>query len=82
VFKSKTSVKADGDNLLLNLRKPSASSHRRSGHHELILRAGDCVVRDHPWEGRRLQEATAFHRIALAQFPDMRHCGRLISRMS
>lgn len=77
VFKSqKTSVKADGDNLLLNLRKAQRELDiAERAIEELILRAprdGIVVVRDHPWEGRRLQEGdSVFIGLALAQFPDM-----------
>src|SRR4051812_7723154 len=77
VFKSqKTSVKADGDNLLLNLHKAQRELDvAERAIDELILRAprdGIVVVRDHPWEGRRLQEGdSVFIGLALAQFPDM-----------
>jgi HlyD family secretion protein len=77
VFKSqKTSVKSDGDNLLLNLRKAQRELDiAERAIDELILRAprdGIVVVRDHPWEGRRLQEGdSVFIGLALAQFPDM-----------
>jgi multidrug resistance efflux pump len=77
VFKSqKLSVKADGDNLLLNLGKAQRElSIAERAIDELILRAprdGIVVVRDHPWEGRRLQEGdSVFIGLALAQFPDM-----------
>jgi multidrug resistance efflux pump len=77
VLKSqRSSVKADRDNLLLNLQK----AQRELGIadraiNELILRAphdGIVVVRDHPWEGRRLQEGdSVFIGLALAQFPEM-----------
>jgi HlyD family secretion protein len=77
VFKSqKLSVKADGDNLLLNLRKAQRELDIADrAIDELILRAprdGIVVIRDHPWEGRRLQEGDGvFIGLALAQFPDM-----------
>src|SRR3954468_22506549 len=77
VFKSqKTSVKSDGDNLLLNLRKAQRELDIADrAIDELILRAprdGIVVVRDHPWEGRRLQEGdSVFIGLSLAQFPDM-----------
>jgi multidrug resistance efflux pump len=77
VLKSqRSSVKADRDNLVLNLQK----AQRELGIadraiNELILRAphdGIVVIRDHPWEGRRLQEGdSVFIGLALAQFPEM-----------
>jgi multidrug resistance efflux pump len=77
VLKSqRRSVKSDRDNLLLNLQK--AQRELTIADHainELILRAphdGIVVIRDHPWEGRRLQEGDGvFVGLALAQFPDM-----------
>jgi HlyD family secretion protein len=77
VLKSqRTSVKADGDNLRLNLQKAERElSIADRAINELILRAprdGIVVIRDHPWEGRRLQEGDpVFIGLALAQFPDM-----------
>jgi HlyD family secretion protein len=69
-------VKADRDNLLLSLQK--AQRELTIDEHaieELILRAprnGIVVVRDHPWEGRRLQEGDAvFVGFPLAQLPEM-----------
>ena len=77
VLKSqRTSVKADGDNLRLNLQKAERElSIADRAINELILRAprdGIVVIRDHPWEGRRLQEGdSVFIGLTLAQFPDM-----------
>src|SRR4029077_21218358 len=77
VLKSqRTSVKADRDNLLLSLQK--AQRELTIDEHaieELILRAprnGIVVVRDHPWEGRRLQEGDdVFVGFPLAQLAEM-----------
>jgi hypothetical protein len=77
VFKSqKTSVKSDRDNLLLSLQKAQRElTIAERAIDELILRAphdGIVVIRDHPWEGRRLQEGDAvFVGFPLAQFPEM-----------
>ena len=77
VLKSqRSSVKADRDNLLLNLQKAQRElAIADRAINELILRAphdGIVVIRDHPWEGRRLQEGdSVFIGLALAQFPDM-----------
>jgi len=77
VLKSqRTSVKADRDNLLLTLQKASRElTIAERAIDELILRAprnGIVVIRDHPWEGRRLQEGDGvFIGMRLAQFPDM-----------
>ncbi len=77
VLKSqRTSVKSDRDNLLLALQKAQRElSIADRAIEELILRAprdGIVVIRDHPWEGRRLQEGDGvFIGLALAQFPDM-----------
>jgi Multidrug resistance efflux pump len=71
-----TSVKSDRDNLLLSLRKASRDlTIAERAINELILRAphdGIVVIRDHPWEGRRLQEGDGvFIGLPLAQFPEM-----------
>jgi len=77
VLKSqRTSVKADRDNLLLSLQKAQRElAVADRAINELILRAphdGIVVIRDHPWEGRRLQEGdSVFIGLALAQFPEM-----------
>jgi HlyD family secretion protein len=77
VLKSqRTSVKSDRDNLLLTLQKSQRElSIAEKAIDELILRAphdGIVVIRDHPWEGRRLQEGDAvFVGFRLAQLPDM-----------
>jgi HlyD family secretion protein len=77
VLKSqRTSVKADRDNLLLNLQKAQRDvTIAERAIEELILRAprdGIVVIRDHPWEGRRLQEGDAvFIGFSLAQLPEM-----------
>jgi HlyD family secretion protein len=77
VLKSqRTSVKADRDNLLLSLQKAQRElTIDERAIDELILRAprnGIVVVRDHPWEGRRLQEGDAvFVGFPLAQLPEM-----------
>ncbi|HSY48574.1 MAG TPA: HlyD family efflux transporter periplasmic adaptor subunit [Thermoanaerobaculia bacterium] len=77
VLKSqRTSVKADRDNLLLNLQKAQRDvTIAERAISELILRAprdGIVVIRDHPWEGRRLQEGDAvFIGFPLAQLPEM-----------
>jgi HlyD family secretion protein len=77
VLKSqRTSVKADRDNLLLTLQKAQRElGIAERAIAELILRApqdGIVVMRDHPWEGRRLQEGDAvFVGMPLAQFPEM-----------
>lgn len=77
VLKSqKSSVKADRDNLLLSLQKAQRElAIADRAINELILRAphdGIVVIRDHPWEGRRLQEGdSVFIGLALAQFPEM-----------
>lgn len=77
VLKSqKSSVKADRDNLLLSLQKADRElTIADRAINELILRAphdGIVVIRDHPWEGRRLQEGdSVFIGLALAQFPEM-----------
>jgi multidrug efflux pump subunit AcrA (membrane-fusion protein) len=77
VLKSqRTSVKSDRDNLLLTLQKAQRElSIAEKAIDELILRAphdGIVVIRDHPWEGRRLQEGDAvFVGFRLAQLPDM-----------
>lgn len=77
VLKSqRSSVKADRDNLLLNLQKAQRElAIADRAINELILRAphdGIVVIRDHPWEGRRLQEGdSVFIGLALAQFPEM-----------
>jgi multidrug resistance efflux pump len=77
VLKSqRSSVKADRDNLVLSLQKAGRElSIADRAINELILRAphdGIVVIRDHPWEGRRLQEGdSVFIGLALAQFPEM-----------
>jgi multidrug resistance efflux pump len=77
VLKSqRRSVKSDRDNLLLNLQKAQRElTIADRAINELILRAphdGIVVIRDHPWEGRRLQEGDGvFVGLALAQFPEM-----------
>ena len=77
VLKSqRTSVKSDRDNLLLSLQKAQRElGIAEKAIDELILRAphdGIVVIRDHPWEGRRLQEGDAvFVGFPLAQLPDM-----------
>jgi HlyD family secretion protein len=77
VLKSQhTSVKSDRDNLLLSLQKAERElAIADKAIAELILRAphdGIVVIRDHPWEGRRLQEGDGvFIGLTLAQFPDM-----------
>jgi multidrug efflux pump subunit AcrA (membrane-fusion protein) len=77
VLKSqRTSVKSDRDNLLLTLQKSQRDlSIAEKAIDDLILRAphdGIVVIRDHPWEGRRLQEGDAvFVGFRLAQLPDM-----------
>jgi HlyD family secretion protein len=77
VLKSqRTSVKSDRDNLLLSLQKAQRElGIAEKAIDELILRAphdGIVVIRDHPWEGRRLQEGDAvFIGFPLAQLPDM-----------
>jgi hypothetical protein len=77
VFKSqRTSVKSDRDNLLLGLQKAQRElTIAERAIEELILRAphdGIVVIRDHPWEGRRLQEGDGvFVGLPLAQFPEM-----------
>jgi HlyD family secretion protein len=77
VLKSqRTSVKSDRDNLLLSLQKAQRElAIADRAINELILRAphdGIVVIRDHPWEGRRLQEGdSVFIGLALAQFPEM-----------
>jgi len=77
VLKSqRTSVKSDRDNLLLSLQKAQRElGIAEKAIDELILRAphdGIVVIRDHPWEGRRLQEGdSVFIGLTLAQFPDM-----------
>jgi multidrug resistance efflux pump len=77
VFKSqRTSVKSDRDNLLLGLQKAQRElTAAERAIEELILRAphdGIVVIRDHPWEGRRLQEGDGvFVGFPLAQFPEM-----------
>jgi multidrug resistance efflux pump len=77
VLKSqRSSVKADRDNLLLSLQKAQRElAIADRAINELILRAphdGIVVIRDHPWEGRRLQEGdSVFIGLALAQFPEM-----------
>jgi multidrug resistance efflux pump len=77
VLKSqRRSVKSDRDNLLLNLQKAQRElTIADRAINELILRAphdGIVVVRDHPWEGRRLQEGdSVFIGLTLAQFPEM-----------
>jgi multidrug resistance efflux pump len=77
VFKSqRTSVKSDRDNLLLSLQKAQRElGIAERAIDELILRAphdGIVVIRDHPWEGRRLQEGDGvFIGLPLAQFPEM-----------
>jgi multidrug resistance efflux pump len=77
VLKSqRTSVKADRDNLLLSLQKAQRDlGIAEKAIDELILRAprdGIVVIRDHPWEGRRLQEGdSVFVGFRLAQLPDM-----------
>jgi HlyD family secretion protein len=70
------SVKSDRDNLLLNLQKAQRElSIAEHAIDELILRAphdGIVVVRDHPWEGRRLQEGdSVFVGLTMAQFPEL-----------
>ncbi|MBV8546932.1 MAG: HlyD family efflux transporter periplasmic adaptor subunit [Acidobacteria bacterium] len=77
VLKSqRTSVKSDRDNLLLSLQKAQRElGIAERAIDELILRAphdGIVVIRDHPWEGRRLQEGdSVFIGLPLAQFPEM-----------
>ncbi|MGH9424254.1 MAG: HlyD family secretion protein, partial [Thermoanaerobaculia bacterium] len=77
VLKSqRSSVKADRDNLVLSLQKADRElAIADRAINELILRAphdGIVVIRDHPWEGRRLQEGdSVFIGLALAQFPEM-----------
>jgi multidrug resistance efflux pump len=77
VLKSqRRSVKSDRDNLLLNLQKAQRElTIADRAINELILRAphdGIVVIRDHPWEGRRLQEGDGvFVGLTLAQFPEM-----------
>ena len=77
VLKSqRMSVKSDRDNLLLSLQKAQRElTIADRAINELILRAphdGIVVIRDHPWEGRRLQEGdSVFIGLALAQFPEM-----------
>jgi HlyD family secretion protein len=77
VLKSqRRSVKSDRDNLLLNLQKAQRElTIADRAINELILRAphdGIVVIRDHPWEGRRLQEGDGvFIGLTLAQFPEM-----------
>jgi HlyD family secretion protein len=77
VLKSqRTSVKSDRDNLLLSLQKAQRElGIAEKAIDELILRAphdGIVVIRDHPWEGRRLQEGdSVFIGLTLAQFPEM-----------
>lgn len=77
VLKSqRTSVKSDHDNLLLSLQKAQRElGIAERAIDELILRAphdGIVVIRDHPWEGRRLQEGdSVFIGFPLAQFPEM-----------
>lgn len=70
------SVKSDRDNLLLSLQKAQRElTVAERAINELILRAphdGIVVIRDHPWEGRRLQEGDGvFIGLTLAQFPEM-----------
>ena len=69
------SVGADRANLLLNLQKARRELQTAErAIEELILRAprdGIVVLRDHPWEGRRLQEGDpVFIGLPLAQFPE------------
>ena len=77
VLKSQTmSVKSDRDNLLLSLQKAQRElTTAEQAISELILRAptnGIVVIRDHPWEGRKLQEGDGvFVGWTLAQFPEM-----------
>ncbi|MEA2162222.1 MAG: hypothetical protein QOK37_349 [Thermoanaerobaculia bacterium] len=77
VLKSQTrSVKSDRDNLLLSLQKAQRElTIAEQAINELILRAptnGIVVIRDHPWEGRKLQEGDGvFVGWTLAQFPEM-----------
>ncbi|HXH90165.1 MAG TPA: efflux RND transporter periplasmic adaptor subunit [Thermoanaerobaculia bacterium] len=77
VLKSQTmSVKSDRDNLLLSLQKAQRElTTAEKAISELILRApknGIVVIRDHPWEGRKLQEGDGvFVGWTLAQFPEM-----------
>jgi multidrug resistance efflux pump len=77
VLKSqRMSVKSDRDNLLLSLQKAQRElTIAERAINELILRAphdGIVVIRDHPWEGRRLQEGdSVFIGLTLAQFPEM-----------
>src|SRR5438045_3182928 len=77
VLKSqRMSVKSDRDNLLLSLQKAQRElGIAERAIDELILRAphdGIVVIRDHPWEGRRLQEGdSVFIGLTLAQFPEM-----------
>ncbi|MEA2342532.1 MAG: hypothetical protein QOF63_701 [Thermoanaerobaculia bacterium] len=77
VLKSqRTSVKSDRDNLLLSLQKAQRElGIAERAIDELILRAphdGIVIIRDHPWEGRRLQEGdSVFIGFPLAQFPEM-----------
>jgi HlyD family secretion protein len=77
VLKSqRMSVKSDRDNLLLSLQKAQRElTIAERAINELILRAphdGIVVIRDHPWEGRRLQEGdSVFIGLSLAQFPEM-----------
>jgi len=77
VLKSQTmSVKSDRDNLLLSLQKAQRElAIADQAINELILRAptnGIVVIRDHPWEGRKLQEGDGvFVGWTLAQFPEM-----------
>lgn len=77
VLKSQTrSVKSDRDNLLLTLQKVQRElTIAEQAINELILRAptnGIVVIRDHPWEGRKLQEGDGvFVGWTLAQFPEM-----------
>jgi multidrug resistance efflux pump len=77
VLKSQTmSVKSERDNLLLSLQKAQRElAIADQAINELILRApvnGIVVIRDHPWEGRKLQEGDGvFVGWTLAQFPEM-----------
>lgn len=72
----RTSVTSDRANLVLNMQKAQRElTTAERAIEELILRAprdGIVVVRDHPWEGRRLQEGDGvFVGFPLAQIPDM-----------
>jgi HlyD family secretion protein len=72
----KTGVNAERDNLLLRIEKARREIARaETGIAALVLRAprtGIIVVRDHPWEGRKLAVGdTVFVGFPIAQLPDL-----------